>query len=269
MAKRPENTSDMAIVRLKDVCVGLTCVDTSGLEEEVSELFPLGRTVVDTGERATGQGSASGVEEAAGGEEEDEGGGGIRVEFGSSDITRLTDFTRHDIKRLMEATTSARLTKGKWSLTAQTVLMDRFYPGAHELESLKDFERERILGHSKCNSVVFLYPALKVSTNGGEAICDVCREPWRGRIWHSKCVRSEHVQRIQRFDEADQTVLGSRVICGQRRSWRLVKPGEVSEGKEFCCGNCGFNMGQSCEEFIRTLCSIVLPSVGNGTLLIR
>ena len=151
----------------------------------------------------------------------------------------------------MEATTSARLTKGKWSLTAQTVLMDRFYPGAHELESLKDFERERILGHSMCNSVVFLYPALKVSTNGGEAVCDVCRQPWRGWIWHSKCVRSGHVQRIQIFDEADQKVLGSRVICGQRRSWRFVKPGEVRERKEFCCGNCGFNMGQSCEEFIR------------------
>ena len=74
--------------------------------------------------------------------------------------------------------------------------MDRFFPCTQELESLKDFERERVLGTSSASSVVFLFPALKVSRNGGDAICDICRQPWKDRKSHLKCIRSEQVDRV-------------------------------------------------------------------------
>ena len=127
--------------------------------------------------------------------------------------------------------------------------MDRFFPCTQELECLDSFERERILGTTAYESVVFLHPALKVSRNGGEAVCDVCRQPWRDRQFHANCVRSEQVQRCQ-VDHSPR-VLGSRQVDGERRSWRLLHSSDTKEGAEFRCGNCGFNMGESCDEFVR------------------
>ena len=100
--------------------------------------------------------------------------------------------------------------------------MDRFFPCTQELESLKDFERDRILGTSNASSIVFLFPSLKISRNGGVAICDVCRQPWLDRRSHMNCVRSEQVDRVQ--TDPDSRVLGSRFVEGERRSWRLVHP---------------------------------------------
>ena len=113
---------------------------------------------------------------------------------------------------------------------------------------MKAFEREIILGFSTCNSVVFLYPALKVSKNRGEAICEVCRQPWKDRKFHVGCVRSEQVERAQTDNDH---LLGSRLMEGERRSWKLVHTSDTSEGTDFICGNCGFNLGEECNEFVR------------------
>ena len=112
---------------------------------------------------------------------------------------------------------------------------------------MREFERERILGHSLYKQVVFLYPALKVKCSK-DAVCDVCRKPWGSRLGHQNCVRTEHVKRAQCGDSQS---LGSRVISGERKSWRLVKPDDVVDGVEYRCGNCGFGMEENCDEFVR------------------
>ena len=97
--------------------------------------------------------------------------------------------------------------------------------------------------------MVFLHPALKVSRNGGDAVCDVCRQPWVDREFHLECIRSEQVQRCQIYD--DHKILGSRRLEGERRSWRLVHTSDTKQGIEFRCGNCGFSMGESGDQFVR------------------
>jgi len=89
---------------------------------------------------------------------------------------------------------------------------------------------------------------LKISRNGGVAICDGCRQPWLDRRSHMNGVRSEQVDRVQ--TDPDSRVLGSRFVEGERRSWRLVHTSDT-EGTEFRCGHCGFNMGDNGDEFVR------------------
>ena len=55
-------------------------------------------------------------------------------------------------------------------------------------------DRERILSESEAREVVLLYPATKVSRNGGVSACDVCWKAWQDRIVHGACVRVERVQ---------------------------------------------------------------------------
>ena len=86
---------------------------------------------------------------------------------------------------------------------------------------------------------------MKISRNGGEPICDVCRQPWQDRKFHTGCVRSEQVERVQ--TDVDQLVLGSRVLEGERRKWRLVHTSDTKEGEEFRCGNCGFSIETNCD----------------------
>ena len=113
---------------IKDVCAEVTCLHASGLRKVA--VVALGCTAVANKEKHTGQGMTSG------------GVGNVIRNFQGN--------------------------LGQWSYSARPLFMDRFFPCTQELESLKDFERDRILGTSKASSIVFLFPALKISRNGGE-----------------------------------------------------------------------------------------------------
>ena len=182
---------------LKDVCAEVTCLHTSGLRKVA--VLALGQTVAVGGGvsvRPTKQGSVSGV---------------LR-----KPVSFREDVFPSDVSVVSAQVDSFKGKLGQWSYSARPIFMDRFFPCTQELECLDSFERERILGTTAYESVVFLHPALKVSRNGGEAVCDVCRQPWRDRQFHVSCVRSEQVQRCQ--VDHNPRVLGSRHVDGERKS---------------------------------------------------
>ena len=214
---------------IKDVCAEVTCLHTSGLRKVA--VVALGQTA------AVGGGVNVGPTEQ----------GSVSKSHSQVKSSAYCDDVFPSQKTFIADVVQGKI--GQWSYSARPIFLDRFFPTTQELESLNNFERERILGTSNYDTVVFLHPALKVSSNGGEAVCDICRQPWIDREFHLECIRSEQVQRCQIDD--DHKILGSRRVEGERRSWRLVHTSDTIDGTEFRCGNCGFSMGESCDQFVR------------------
>ena len=117
---------------IKDVCAEVTCIHTSGLRKVA--VVALGQTA------AVGEGGVVNVRPTEQG----------RVSKSHCQV-RASAYSDDVFPSVVQGKI------GQWSYSSRPIFLDRFFPTTQELESLNNFERERILGTSNYDTVVLLH----------------------------------------------------------------------------------------------------------------